>query len=429
MRYTMVILLGSIVGTPGGAEDWPHWRGPRANGTWQAPPLPERWPADGLRTVWKQPIGPGYAGITVADGRLFTMDLEAPLESADAEGHERVLCLDASTGELIWTHRYPVRYGVLGGYNNGPRASATIHDGRVYTLGAVGHVFCFDATSGEVLWSHDMVADFDAEVPMWGFAASPVIDGERVLIHAAGRPNGSLMAFNRLTGEEIWRSLPDQAGYSTPILIDAPSGRQITLWTPEHIHGLDPETGEVYWSVPYPVTYGVSIASPIYAEGIVFVTGYWEGSKAIRLGDKPTDAELIWEDNENLRGILAQPLYRDGLVYTIDKSNGLTCFELQTGHKRWDDDNTMTPRGRNPHASFVWIDEGPRILSLNSEGEVILAELSGEGYREQSRTKVLTGQVWSHPAFAGQFLYARTDGAGRWQGAGPHELICVELAE
>ena len=136
---------------------------------------------------------------------------------------------------------------------------------------------------------------------------------------------------------------------------------------------------------------------------------------------------MVWQDRKQLRGLMAQPLYRDGHVYTIDKGYGLTCFELKTGKKLWDDENRLTPRGRNPHASIVWLGDTDRVLALNSVGELVLARLTPEGYDEQSRTKVLGGRVWGHPAFAGRLMFAKTDGAEAWRKAGPHELVCVEL--
>jgi outer membrane protein assembly factor BamB len=305
----------------------------------------------------------------------------------------------------------------------------TVHDGRVYTLGAVGHLFCFDAASGQVLWSKDMVRDFKARVPMWGFAASPLLDGDRVILHTGAEPDGCLMALDRRTGQEVWRSLPDPAGYCTPILIDSRGGRQLVAWTPENVRGLDPVTGKLLWTVPYAVTYGVSMATPIFREDILFVSGYWEGSKAIRLGPGLTDAELVWEDNRYLRGLMAQPLYRGGNGYSLDKTAGLTCFELKTGKKLWDDGNRMTPRGRNPHASMVWLNDSDRALCLNSVGELILARLTPAGYQELSRTKVIDGKVWSHPAFAGDRVYLRNDGAEQSGAGGPFELICLSLVE
>ncbi|MCE9534368.1 MAG: PQQ-like beta-propeller repeat protein, partial [Planctomycetes bacterium] len=413
------------------AEDWPRWRGVRGDGTWKAPKLPEKWPAEGLKEVWKQPIGGGYAGITVADGRVYTLDLAEPIvtrKDDQPDGTERIRCFDLKTGNPLWSHPYPVKYGGLGGYNNGPRSAPTVHDGKLYTLGAVGHFFCLDAASGKILWSKDMVKEFKARVPEWGFAAAPVIDGDRVLVHTGAEPNGSLIAFDRVSGKEVWRSLSDPAGYCTPIVIHPKSGRQIVLWTPLNIRGLDAETGKLLWTVPYKVTYGVSIATPIFQENLVYVTGYWQGSKTIRLGEQPTDFELIREETKEQRGLMAQPLYRDGHVYTMDKQFGLTCFELKTGKKLWDDDNKMTPKARNPHASFVWIDDGDRILSLNAEGELILARLNPKGYEEQSRTRIIEGRVWGHPAFADRYVIARNDGGERF-GKGPYQIVCVKLTK
>lgn len=423
-------IVAVFIGGPSHAEDWPRWRGPRGDGSWNAPRLPEQWPPGGPRRVWRQRLGGGYAGIAVADGRVVTMDRQkAAPGTPQADGTERVVCFDAASGKPLWTHAYPTRYGKLGGYANGPRAMPTIHEGRVYTLGAVGHLYCLEAATGKVVWSKDLVRDYQARIPEWGLAASPLVDGDRVVVHAGAQPGGSFLAFDRRTGKEIWRSLDDPAGYCTPVLIERPAGRQLIAWTPENVHGLDPETGKRLWSVPYAVTYGVSIATPIIREDIVFVTGYWEGSKAIRLGSKPTDGTLLWEDSRQLRGLMAQPLYRDGCVFTIDKSIGLVCFELKTGKKLWDDGHRMTPAGRNPHASMVWLNEGDRVLILNAAGELILARLGREGYREQSRVKVLDVPVWSHPAFAGEHIFVRGDGAERPEEAASQELICYRLVE
>jgi outer membrane protein assembly factor BamB len=417
---------GSVLG-----EDWPRWRGPRGDGTWLAPKLPERWPAGGLTPQWRLPVRGGYAGPAVAQGRLVLLEYErdpnaGAKDARKPDGWEIVVCLDAADGRKLWEHRYPVRYGGLGGYANGPRAMATIDGPRVYTLGAVGHFHCFEVHSGRILWAKDMVREYRARVPEWGFAASPVIVGDCVVVHTGAEPDGCYLAFDRVSGAEVWRGGSDPAGYCTPILVQAPSGPQLIGWTPEHILGLDPKTGKVWWSIRYRVTYGVSIATPIFQENIVFVSGYWEGAKAIRLGPNPTDAELLWEDPK-LQGLMAQPLYRDGLVYLLEKDSGLVCFELATGRKLWED-HRLTPRGRNPHVSMIWVNDGDRALILNAVGELILARLTPEGYLEQSRTRVVPENVWAHPAFAGRFLYVRTDGGERAVTARNLELLCLPLA-
>ena len=417
------------------AEDWPRWRGPRGDGTWQAPPLPARWPAEQLPIKWRQPIGGGYAGVVARDEYVYvferrTADQAAEVAAGQAEAsstwqgeRERLLCFALEDGRPIWTHEYPVRYGQLD-YGNGPRAAPTIHENRLYAMGALGHACCLHAETGKLIWSHDF---FAAErqpdeplakelLPEWGLAASPVVVGELVIFHPGCKPGGCFVALDRATGNEVWRSGDDPAGYATPIEIERGGRRELVAWTPEHVLGLAVDTGKILWSVPYKVTYGVSIATPIYADGIVLVTGYWEGTKAIKLGDAPADATLAWEENRYLRGLMSQPLVRDGLVFSIDKSNGLTCFELATGRILWNDDNRMTPRGRNPQATMVWTSSSDRVLVLNSDGELILARFTREGYVEQSRTKLI-GPTWAHPAYAADCIFARDD----------HELVCAEL--
>jgi outer membrane protein assembly factor BamB len=293
----------------------------------------------------------------------------------------------------------------------------TIHEGRVYALGAVGHLHCLDAATGKLLWSKNLVSDLKASLPGWGFAASPVVLEGLVIIHAGGEPDACLVALDRQTGNIAWRNLPDPGGYATPIIVQK-QGKLLVAWTPTHIRCLDPRTGKLLWSIPFEVTYGTAIAMPIFQEGLVLVSGYYEGSKAIRLGSDPTSASIAWEDRRNLRGLMSQPLYREGHGYLLDKRDGLVCFEMKTGKKVWDDGNRMTPKGRNPQATLVWTGDEDRALILNSDGDLILARLNPQGYQEVSRTNII-GATWAHPAYAGDCVYARSDS----------ELVCVSLVE
>lgn len=420
MRLCEKIVTGMmLVASSAAAEDWPRWRGPRGDGTWRAPELPATWPIGGPKRIWRQPLGAGYSGIVVSQGCVVTMDRPKPSQkSHNPDGHERIVCFDSETGRQLWAHQYAAHYGDLD-YGSGPRAAPTIHEGRVYALGAVGMFSCLEADTGKQLYQVDFGPQRKGRVSdWWGYAASPVVVGNLVIVHVGAEPNGCIVAFDAGTGREVWRSLTDPAGYATPILVKSPSGPMLVVWTPENVHGVDPATGKRLWSVPYKVTYGVSIATPIYFDRMVFVTGYWEGSKAIRLGESASDARLLWEENRFLRGLMAPPLVRDGYGYSLDKQFGLTCFELASGKKIWDDGNRMTPGGRNPQATFVWTGAGDRILALNSEGELILARLNPSGYDEQSRTKIM-GPTWANPAFAGNCLFVRDD----------QEIVCVELSD
>ncbi|MBP90353.1 MAG: hypothetical protein CMJ64_27215 [Planctomycetaceae bacterium] len=396
--------------TPTVGEDWPRWRGPRGDGTWHAPKLPAVWPEGGLSRVWRRELGGGYGGVAVSEGRVYVMDRQR-----ESEDVERILCFEAINGEPLWSHAYPIDYSGVS-YDNGPRATPTVLQGRVYTLGAVGRLFCLDAASGELVWSQDLVADFAARVPIWGLSASPVVYEDLLIVHLGGEPDACFIAFDRNTGEERWRTLPDPAGYATPILVEHSGKRQLVAWTPTNVRGLDPATGESFWTIPFEVNYGTSIASPIFQEGLVLVSSYYDGSQAIRLSADGKSAEVAWHDRRNLRGLMMQPLYRDGYAYLLDKRHGLTCFELATGKKVWDDDNRMTPKGRNPQATMVWLGDEDRAIVLNSDGDLILVRLNRKGYREESRTNIV-GRTWAHPAYAGNCVYARSD----------TEIVCVLL--
>jgi outer membrane protein assembly factor BamB len=411
MRLLFLSLLVLASGSRASAaepEDWPCWRGPRGDGTWQGPRIATKWPNE-LTTVWKRPISGGYSGVSVVGDRVYVMDRQKEPEV------ERVLCLNAADGEIVWSHTDAVEYGKLD-YGNGPRAAPTVHKGRVYTLGALGHLNCLDAATGERIWSLHLEKDFGGRRPDWGYSASPCIQDDRLIIQPGGTDDASIVALDPATGKKLWGTLGDQAGYTAPITIRAGNEEQLVCWTPSHIRAVEPKSGKPLWDVPYEITYGVAIATPIYHKGLVIVCGYWHGSKGIRPGTGGKPAEVAWEENRFLRGLMSQPLTRGEHVYLLDKQYGLTCFEAATGKKLWDDAHRMTPRGRNPHASIVQLAGSDRILALNADGELVLADLTPEGYTEHARAKVL-GETWAHPAFAGRRVYARSDS----------EIVCVEL--
>jgi outer membrane protein assembly factor BamB len=408
LRSAAIVCLLSVGVSAARSEDWPRWRGPRGDGTWEAPAIAEKLP-DELPVVWRQKLGPGYSGVSVADGKVLTLD--RPAEPAE---HERVVCFAADSGKLLWEHLYAADYKDID-YKQGPRGQATINAGCVYTLGAVGHLHCLDLASGAVVWQHDLVAENKMKLSMWGLAASPLIVGDQVIVHA-GLPKGCYSSYDRLTGTELWRSGDDPAGYATPRLIRHAGEEILVGWTPRRVIGLSPRDGRELWNVPYEVTYGVSIADPIVHEGIALVCGYWEGTKAIRLGEKSTEAKLLWEENKMLRGIMSQPLYRDGYVYLLDKQHGLVCFRLADGKVQWTDENRLTKRDRNPQASLVRLGDSDRALALNAEGQLVQFRLLPERYEELSRVQ-LVKPTWAHPAYAGDCIYARDD----------EQIVCAKL--
>ncbi|MBX3443014.1 MAG: PQQ-like beta-propeller repeat protein [Planctomyces sp.] len=405
----ITLMLALILAARGVRADWPEWRGPDGSGRVPDAGFAEAWP-EGLNTVWRRPIGGGYAGIAAVDDKILTLDRQT-----EPREIERVLCVAADSGEPLWTDEYDVAYGDLD-YGNGPRACPTIVNGRVYTLGALGHLRCLDLETGKLLWRAHLVDDLRGRRPTWGYSASPRLVDGRLIVQPGGEDGNSVVALDAATGAVHWKCLSDEAGYTWPIVVESGGVRQLVCWTPSHIRGVDLESGRPLWDVPYEIQYGVAIATPIEVDGLVLVCGYWAGSKAIRLGPGPEDATLEWEENRYLRGLMSQPLVRDGLAYLLDKQYGITCFDPATGTKLWDDRNTLTRRDRNPQASLVWIGDSDRVLALNAEGELVQARFTREGLTELGRAKVL-GETWAHPAYSGRRVFARSDS----------ELVCVEL--
>jgi len=253
----------------GDGEDWPRWRGPRGDGTWKGPKLAEHWPKEGLKLRWWQPIGGGYAGVTVAGANVLVPELKGGI-------FERIVCYDAATGEVRWFKGdTAILYARLE-YGNGPRAAATVYDGLVYTMGATGQVKCLDLANGRVRWSVDLLFDLKGRIPTWGYAASPLIFRDTVIVfpgdYAEWKRNASVLALDRKTGKKVWASLTDESTYATPILIERGGRTQLVCWTPSHIRGLDAATGKPQWAIPYEVENGVSIASPVYDRGLVLVS-------------------------------------------------------------------------------------------------------------------------------------------------------------
>lgn len=399
----LLVLLGVCIPLIVAAEDWPRWRGVHGDGRWNPKDVPADFTQREPERRWKREIGAGYGGVTTSAGRVYVMDRQkAPKEV------ERVLCFDAESGKELWTHAWEVEYGSMD-YGTGPRSSVNIADGKAYALGATGVAMCLEAESGKVVWQVDTVAKFGAKIPTWGFAASPVVDGDRVLLHVGAEKDGSVVALDKKNGAKVWRGGPDPAGYCTPEIITHAGTRQLIVWGPEHVQSLNPDTGEVNWTYPYKITYGVSIAQPLYRDGLLLVSGYWHGTKVFQLGSTPKEVTLVWENEKDICGLMSAPLYKDGVVYMLDKNRGLQAFELKTGKILWSDDNTLTPKDRNPQMSLVWLKETENAAALlNASGELVHVALRPESREELGRHQLI-GKTWAHPAFVGSQVFARSD--------------------
>ncbi|MFM8282297.1 MAG: PQQ-binding-like beta-propeller repeat protein [Planctomycetaceae bacterium] len=425
-------LFAAAVGfAPSGsrADDWPQWRGPSRDGVWRETGVIESFPGPRLQPAWRVPVGPGYSGPSVADGRVFLTDRQTNPEQV-----ERVLAFDAATGAAIWTHTYPCVYRNIG-YEAGPRASVTVDGEHVFSLGAMGHLHCLAAADGKPVWQRDLAGDYAIAMPIWGIAGAPLVDGSRLILHIGGAEGACVVALDKTTGREIWRALDDRGQYTAPILVEQGGRRVVVVWTGDSVAGLAAESGAVVWRVPFtPRNMPIGVATPVVSGDRLFLTSFYDGSMMLRLGTAAPTVETLWHrvgaserQTDALQSIIGTPLFLGGHVYGVDSYGELRCLDAATGDRLWED-LTATPKARWSTIHIVRHGDGDTVWMFNERGELIIARLTPEGFRPLSRTTILEpttdqlpqrgGVCWSHPAFARRCVFARND----------RELVCVSLA-
>lgn len=420
------LLLAVAFATISRADDWPQWRGPHRDGVWDEQPVVDRFDSPDLETLWRQPIGSGYCGPTVADGRVYVMDRQLKPQPA-----ERVLCFDSRLGAPLWTFAYPCVYRGVG-YTAGPRASVTIDDDRAYALGTMGHLHCLDAGAGAVLWKRDLGQQYKIRVPGWGIAAAPLIFEDLVIVQIGGANGACVVALDKRDGDEQWRALRDRASYSAPIITQQAGQPVLVCWTGDSVAGLDPGTGQVHWRYPFPPKRMViGIVTPVVDRDRLFVSSFYDGSLMLRLRQDRLAVERIWQrrgrnerNTDALHSIISTPLIDGDYLYGVDSYGQLRCLDAATGDRVWED-QTATPRAR--WSTIHMVRNHGRIWMLNERGDLIISRLSPDGFHEISRTHLLDptteqlpqrgGVCWSHPAYADRHVFARND----------RQLVCASL--
>jgi outer membrane protein assembly factor BamB len=437
-NITLVAVALVAFGIVAKADDWPQWMGPKRDNVWREDGILDKFPKGGPKVVWRTPVNGGYAGPAVANGKVFVTDrvlakgAQNPEDPFDVKqkvnSTERVLCLDAKTGKEIWKHSYDCPYQIS--YPAGPRCTPTVHDGKVYTLGAMGNLICFEADSGKVLWEKDFKKDYKAKPALWGYAAHPVIDGKKVITLVGGE-GSHVVAFDKDTGKELWKAGDQkETGYSPVMFTEAGGKRQMIVGSPQSVYSLNPETGEEYWKTPFNADSGCVVMTPVRVGDHLFFGGYHGKSMLLKLtADKP-GAEVVWKDKKGLgmSPINVQPALVDNVLYGFDDENGMLAVELPSGKRVWDT-TTNGPLGDQPKGSDTafMVKNGDRFFFFAETGHIVIGKLSPKGYEEIDRAKVIeqTGAafgrkvVWCAPAFADKKAFIRND----------KEIICVDLAK
>lgn len=397
-------LKGAALAVPPSATaeiGWPQWQGPFRDARAPAGPLRTDWDKNPPKLVWQAPCGGGFSSLAVVGGKVYTLERQG--------GNERVICLDAATGQLAWSNTYPAHpAGDDRTYDNGPRATPAIDGNRVYTLGGSGVLMCLQmpdapGQKAKVLWFHEL---YESSVPRWGVASSPLIEGNLVIVYGGGG-YGTVAAFDKITGELCWRAGSNPPGYSSPVAATVHGVRTIFALTGDALLCVRPD-GKLMTSYPWNTRFEGNIATPIVVDDYVFISSaYGQGAALLRILPKGDEIRLsaVYKRANLLQNHHASSVYKDGYLYGFhgDTTAFLKCINLRDGTEKED--------WSGPRKKGTLILADRHLIILTQGGELILAEATPEEFRPVATIPdVLSGsRTWALPVLVDGRLYLRDD--------------------
>jgi len=358
-------------------DDWPNWRGPDHNGISNETGWTTNWPGGTPKILWRASVGQGFSSFTVVGDRVYTM--------GHADGNDTVYCLKAGTGEVVWKRSYrcpPVQYP-------GPRATPTVDGAYLYTFSQAGDLNCFKADTGTVIWSRKV----PASPPQWGFASSPFIYGNLVIVNAGT----SGMAFNKGTGRPVWSGGNGKAGYASVVPYKRGSRTMLLVFSSRALFGVSPANGRRLWSFDWVTNYDVNAADPLVVGGGVFISsGYGVGCAMLSLARGAP--RVVWRNHDMKNHYNSTVRWKDAL-YGFDDAV-LRCLDLKTGRSQW----AQPGLGKGA----LMIADG-KLIILSERGELVIAEASPDSYKVLARGQAVRGHCWTTPILANGRIYCRTD--------------------
>ena len=372
------------------AADWPGFRGPHRDGIIPGLRIETDWSQSPPVELWRRPIGPGWSSFAVGGGLLYTQEQRGRDEVA--------ACYNLSTGELVWTHRDAARFWESNA-GAGPRATPTLGTGRVYTFGATGILNALDAGSGAVVWSRNIASDAGRKVPGWGFASSPLVVDDVVIVAAAGK----LVAYDLATGKPRWSGPNGGAGYSSPHLLTIGGVAQVLLMSGLGATSVAPADGTLLWEYRWPSDLPI-VQPALTSDGDVLLStsGNAEGLGMRRIavahGPGGWTVEERWSST-GLKPYFNDFVVHDGHAFGFD-GGILACIDLKDGRRKW-------KGGRYGYGQLVLLPDRDVLLVLSEEGELALVAASPGQFKELARFPAIEGKTWNHPALAGDVLLVR----------------------
>ena len=401
-------------------DDFSQFLGPERSGWIAGPALSSDWQSAPPKQLWKRAVGAGWSAFAAVNGFAVTLE--------QRRGEEWVVCYEIESGTPVWGHAIEARHeNALGGI--GPRSTPTIHEGRVYALGATGVLRCLDGATGKLLWSDDLrarygvTAEEDEQLVMWGRAASPLIVARMVIVPGGGpaAKAKNLVAFDLETGRLVWESenltddgMADQIAYASPSLATLAGRQQILIVNESTASGHDLTTGRRLWSHPWPghsnANASASQAVPIEPNRVLLSKGYSGGAELIELSPESGDelnVKSVWKIPRVLQTKLSNVVVQGGHAFALSEGI-LECVEVASGQRRW-------KSGRYGHGQILGV--GELILVLSEEGDLHLVELNPNKFVQLGSIQALSGKTWNNLCLYGKRLLIRN----------AEEAACFEL--
>ncbi|MEM9291185.1 MAG: PQQ-binding-like beta-propeller repeat protein [Acidobacteriota bacterium] len=400
-RLLALLVAASLIWVlPLSADDWPQFEGANRDITAPAQDLLTSWPdsADEI-TVWKRDLGEGNSAISVVDGRLYTQF---------AVGEDEFLgAFQASDGKEIWRVRTDSKLETQQG--NGPRATPAVSGGLVYAVTALGKLWAVKAQSGEKVWFTDLEEEHGSPRPYWGVSASPLVDGDRLLV-IGGAPEGAegtLLAFDKSSGNLLWKRGSQRASYATPVIYDGLAGKtQILLFTAAEVVGLDAGSGDQLWTYPWNTRYGINVATPLQvgSNQVYISSGYEMGAALLELkpkeGGAGFDVETKWQSRV-MENHFHSPVLKGDYLYGFDNAI-FKCINVTTGDEMW------KARGFGKGSLLAVGDD--QLIVFGDKGQLALVEATPEEYRKVASLKLFDGRrTWAMPVLADGYLFLRDE--------------------
>ncbi len=382
--FTLFLVITSF--DLGRATDWPNWRGPNHNGISNESDWFQKWPSSGPTKLWKASVGTGFAAVSVSGGRVFTM--------GNKSNRDQVIALDDVTGDELWRHTYSEKL-TANLYDGGPNATPTVDGNLVYTLSKTGKAYCFKAESGEVVWTKDLKRLYNAKVPKWGFASSPLIQGKQVVYNVGTRG----VALEKSSGRLSWKTGSGTAGYASAVPYNHKGKNALVIFAADSAYGVDLSNGRQLWKKSFRTSADVNAADPVLYNGKIFLTSNSRDGELLELSSTSTRSK--WK-NRNMRMhfnagvIIGDYLY--GADGRIERGKTVRCINMKTGETEWTKTNM-------PCSSITAADN--KLIILTRDGTLYIAEASPTRFKQLAKSNVLNGTCWTVPVLANHSLYVR----------------------